>query len=95
MFFRISLIVATDMICWLPIIFFSFRSFFGYPVPDIVHSFTSIIILPINSLINPIIYSKLDVIFVNALKNLNARFSKQNETNLKKNQAVAKKMTSF
>ena len=95
MLWRIFLIVATDIVCWLPVISFSFRSFFGYPIPNIVHSFTSIIVLPINSLINPIIYSKLDFIFVNALKNLNARFSTQKATNLKNNKAAVKINTHF
>ena len=68
MLYRVSLIVATDIACWLPIIMFSFAKFFGYQTPDIVHSLTSIVLLPINSLLNPIIYSKLDVIINEKLK---------------------------
>ena len=73
MLIRISLIVATDIICWLPVIVFSFLSFFGYPIPGIVHSFISIIVLPINSLLNPVIYSKLDVYLAVTLKKLYAK----------------------
>ena len=68
MLYRVSLIVATDIACWLPIIVFSYAKYFGYQTPDIVHSLTSIVILPINSLLNPIIYSKLDVVVNNKLK---------------------------
>ena len=73
MFFRIFLIVATDIACWLPIILFSFANYFRYPIPDIVHSLTSIVLLPINSLLNPIIYSKYDVILIKKLKKLYVR----------------------
>ena len=66
--YRISLIIATDIACWLPIIVYSYSSFFGYPVPDSVHSLTSLVLLPINSFINPIIYSKIDVILIKKIK---------------------------
>ena len=68
MLFRILLIVATDIICWLPVIIFTFLVFFGYSLPDIVHSFTSIVLLPINSLLNPILYSRLDATMIKAVK---------------------------
>ena len=61
MLYRIFLVVVTDITCWLPIIVFTFLSLSEYPVPDIVHSLTSIVLLPINSLLNPILYSRLDV----------------------------------
>ena len=64
MLFRISLIIATDIACWLPIIAFSFASFFGYQIPDIVHSLTSIVLLPINSLLNPVLYSRIDTTLI-------------------------------
>ena len=70
LFFRISIIVATDIACWLPIIIFSFANFFGHPIPYIVHSLTSIVLLPINSLLNPIIYSKLDAIMTEKVKKI-------------------------
>ena len=78
LFFRISLIVATDIACWLPIIVYTYSSFFGYPVPDSVHSLTSIALLPINSLINPIIYSKIDVILMKKIRQVTSmlQFSK-------------------
>ena len=68
MLFRVFLIVATDIACWLPIIVLSFTSFLGYKVPEIVHSITSIVLLPINSLINPILYSRIDSTLFKQLK---------------------------
>ena len=67
---RIILIIVTDIACWLPIITFSYASFFGYPIPDIVHPLSSIVLLPINSLLNPTIYSKIDMLLIHKLKHL-------------------------
>jgi hypothetical protein len=47
-------------LCWIPIIFMSIASYSGYHLPDIVHPISSIVFLPINSFLNPIIYSRLD-----------------------------------
>ena len=93
MLWRIFIIVATDVVCWLPIISFSFRSFFGYPIPYVVHSLTSIVLLPINSLLNPIIYSKLDVFFVQNFMNLYEKLNSQKATSLKNKQTVVKRTT--
>ena len=60
MFVRVFLIVATDVACWLPIIIMSFLRFLGYRVPDIAHPISSIVLLPINSLLNPVLYSKIE-----------------------------------
>ena len=65
---RITYIVLTDIACWLPIIVMSIVSFGGYELPDFVHPISAIILLPINSLINPIIYSRIDKTFKNYLK---------------------------
>ena len=65
---RTLLIVVTDISCWLPVIVFSFASYFGYELPEIVHPLTSIVLLPINSLINPILYSKVEVTLYKVFK---------------------------
>ena len=57
--FRISLIILTDLLCWLPIIFMGFASYAQQHLPDTANIISTIAILPINSLLNPIIYSKL------------------------------------
>ena len=68
--FRVFLIVATDLACWLPIILFSFANYFKYPLPEVVHSLTSIVLLPINSLLNPVLYSEFNVDIVKKFKNV-------------------------
>ena len=84
MLYRISLIVATDIICWIPVIMFSFLSFFAYPIPVTIHSIMSITVLPINSLLNPIIYSKLDVYLAVTLKKLYDKLFRKEAICLKK-----------
>ena len=71
---RIILIIVKDIACWLPIISFSYANFFGYPIPDMVHPLSSIVLLPINSLLNPIIYSTLDVLLFRKLKQFSQKF---------------------
>ena len=59
---RVFLIVATDIVCWLPIIAFTYASYFGFKIPDIVHPLSSIVLLPINSFINPFLYSRVEIV---------------------------------
>ena len=73
---RVILIIVTDIACWIPIIIFSYASYFGYPIPDIVHPLSSIVLLPINSLLNPIIYSQIDIILIQKLKQFQQKFQK-------------------
>ena len=58
---RVSMIVATDIVCWLPIIVFTYANYFGYQIPDIVVPLSSIVLLPINSFVNPFLYSKVEI----------------------------------
>ena len=67
---RIAYIILTDMACWLPIIVMSIVAFAGHTIPDIAHPLSAIILLPINSLLNPIIYSRLDKKITKYLKGL-------------------------
>ena len=70
MLFRIFLIVATDIACWLPIILLTFANFYKYEIPEIVYSLTSIVFLPINSLLNPILYSRIEVTLIKGFLSL-------------------------
>ena len=56
---RIFAIIVTDLLCWFPIIVMVFVSYSGYRLSNIAHIISSTVFLPINSLINPIIYSRL------------------------------------
>ena len=65
---RVSMIVATDIACWFPIIVFTYTSYFGLELPDIVTPLSSIVLLPINSFINPLLYSRVEVILYDMFK---------------------------
>ena len=67
---RVFLIVATDIVCWLPIIAFTYASYSGWMIPDIVHPLSSIVLLPINSVINPFLYSRVEIVLYEIIKKL-------------------------
>uniref|UniRef100_F6ZX77 G-protein coupled receptors family 1 profile domain-containing protein n=2 Tax=Ciona intestinalis TaxID=7719 RepID=F6ZX77_CIOIN len=54
---KVMLLVATDMACWLPICIIFLLRMSGVQVHDVVHGITGTVLLPINSAMNPIIYS--------------------------------------
>ena len=65
---RVFMIVATDIVCWLPIIAFTYASYLGLKIPEIVHPLSSIVLLPINSFINPFLYSKVEIVLYQFIK---------------------------
>lgn len=54
---KISLIILSDALCWVPFIFIGLLHYFKAIDASPLYEFCSIIILPVNSLINPIIYN--------------------------------------
>ncbi|KAL0123967.1 hypothetical protein PUN28_006051 [Cardiocondyla obscurior] len=54
---RFFLIVLTDAACWAPIIALKIRAMMKYPVPPDLHAWIVIFILPVNSAINPLLYT--------------------------------------
>lgn len=54
---RMSIIVGTDMLCWLPLIILSVLSQCNVKIPIKVNPWLVIFVLPINSALNPFIYS--------------------------------------
>ena len=73
---RIFFIVATDVLCWVPIIAMSVHSYRGYKLPEFVHPLSAIVFLPVNSLINPMIYANLH----KTIKRLFTKFCCPSET---------------
>ncbi|KAK3881907.1 hypothetical protein Pcinc_013671 [Petrolisthes cinctipes] len=67
---RVFLVVATDALCWLPIIFLGILSISGVDIPPSVFSWTAVFILPINSVINPILYTFTSRTMTNAIYSL-------------------------
>ena len=57
---RTALLVATNAVCWTPVCFCSLLSIiFKVYIPEIMYPVTQILLIPINSCINPLIYSML------------------------------------
>ncbi|KYN28426.1 Relaxin receptor 1 [Trachymyrmex cornetzi] len=54
---RFFLIVLTDAACWAPIIALKILAMMKYPVPPDLHAWIVIFILPVNSTVNPLLYT--------------------------------------
>ena len=54
---KIYRLVATDFCCWVPISIMAFVNFSGIPVSETAYVISAIVLLPINSALNPILYS--------------------------------------
>jgi hypothetical protein len=54
---KMSLIVMTDFICWVPIIIIKFLEFNGFHFPAEITAWTAVFVLPLNSAINPFLYT--------------------------------------
>ena len=55
---RIARIIATDFCCWIPICVMAFVRL-GVEFSDIVYQISAVLLLPINSAMNPILFSSL------------------------------------
>ena len=56
---RISRIIITDFLCWIPICIMAFVKFSGFYVDDVAYIVSAGLLLPINSAFNPLLYSSL------------------------------------
>ncbi|KAK2584560.1 hypothetical protein KPH14_006929 [Odynerus spinipes] len=54
---RFFLIVLTDATCWAPIIVLKILAMMKYPVPAELHAWVVVFILPVNSAVNPLLYT--------------------------------------
>ena len=56
---RISRIIITDFLCWIPICIMGFVKLSGFYVDDVAYIVSAGLLLPINSAFNPFLYSSL------------------------------------
>ncbi|XP_030562535.1 relaxin receptor 2 [Drosophila novamexicana] len=54
---RFFFIVLTDMLCWAPIIAMKIWVFFKYNISDDIYAWLVVFILPLNSAVNPLLYT--------------------------------------
>ena len=66
---RISRIIITDFLCWIPICIMAFVKLSGVYVDDVAYIVSAGLLLPINSAFNPLLYSSLLGELVTILRN--------------------------
>jgi hypothetical protein len=54
---RMVVIVMTDAACWIPIIFLKLIAIAGISISPKAYGWVNVLVLPINSFLNPILYS--------------------------------------
>ncbi|XP_030374368.1 relaxin receptor 2 [Scaptodrosophila lebanonensis] len=54
---RFFFIVLTDVLCWVPIIAMKIWVFFNYNISDDIYGWLVVFILPLNSAVNPLLYT--------------------------------------
>ncbi|KAL3271130.1 hypothetical protein HHI36_021627 [Cryptolaemus montrouzieri] len=60
---RFGIIVLTDSLCWVPVIIVKLTALSGVPIPPDLYAWLAIFILPINSALNPILYTLTTTVF--------------------------------
>ncbi|XP_072042509.1 uncharacterized protein [Amphiura filiformis] len=61
---RMTLIVATDFVCWMPIILLGIASIGGAYIPPQVFAWVAVFVLPVNAAINPVMYTLVTTPYV-------------------------------
>ncbi|GIX92490.1 hypothetical protein CDAR_400453 [Caerostris darwini] len=60
---RFFFIVATDFLCWVPIVFIKVIAMGGVPIQEDLYAWVAVFLLPVNSAINPILYTLTTKLF--------------------------------
>lgn len=60
---RFGIIVLTDSLCWVPVIIVKLVALAGHPIPPDLYAWLAIFILPINSALNPVLYTLTTTVF--------------------------------
>nr|CAI5862698.1 unnamed protein product [Callosobruchus analis] len=60
---RFGIIVLTDCLCWVPVIAVKLIALAGTPIHENLYAWLAIFVLPINSALNPVLYTLTTTIF--------------------------------
>ena len=63
-----TIIVLTDFLCWFPICVMGVASLGGARVPPQVYAWVAVFVLPLNSAVNPILYTISTTAFLTPAK---------------------------
>ncbi|KAH9403022.1 hypothetical protein TYRP_015788, partial [Tyrophagus putrescentiae] len=73
---RCSFIVATDGVCWLPIVMIKVAAIGGIPINQDLYAWVAVFLLPVNSALNPVLYTLTTKMFKQQMNRMFAhRFS--------------------
>ncbi|ESO99179.1 hypothetical protein LOTGIDRAFT_142042, partial [Lottia gigantea] len=73
---RMTMIVMTDFFCWVPIILLGYASLGGASIPQNVYAWVAVFVLPLNSAINPVLYTISTAPFLGNVRHRAYRFRK-------------------
>ncbi|BFZ20881.1 hypothetical protein BsWGS_23920 [Bradybaena similaris] len=79
---RMTLIVMTDFVCWVPIILLGFASLAGANASNSVYAWIAVFILPLNSALNPLLYTLSTAPFLMNIRKRAYRFRKSFMTSM-------------
>ncbi|XP_019507866.1 PREDICTED: relaxin receptor 2, partial [Hipposideros armiger] len=81
---RFFFIVFSDAICWIPVFVIKILSLFRVEIPGTITSWVVIFFLPVNSALNPILYTLTTSFFKDKLKQLLHRHRRKSVFQMKK-----------
>ncbi|XP_019605178.2 relaxin receptor 2 isoform X1 [Rhinolophus sinicus] len=81
---RFFFIVFSDAICWIPVFVIKILSLFRVEIPGTITSWVVIFFLPVNSALNPILYTLTTSFFKDNLKQLLHRHQRKSVFQMKK-----------
>ncbi|XP_018565119.1 relaxin receptor 2 [Anoplophora glabripennis] len=78
---RFGIIVFTDSLCWVPVIVVKILALSGVVIPADLYAWLAIFVLPINSALNPVLYTLTTTIFKKQVRKIfhSCRQRKRNE----------------
>ncbi|XP_043209233.1 relaxin receptor 2-like, partial [Amphibalanus amphitrite] len=72
---RFFCIVATDCLCWTPIVVTKVLVLIGVQIPTELHAWIVVFVLPINSAVNPFLYTFTTTKFYSRIKTVTTKYS--------------------
>ncbi|CAG7830412.1 unnamed protein product [Allacma fusca] len=74
---RFGLVVLTDFLCWAPVIIAKTLAMSGVAIPSTMYAWLAVFVLPVNSALNPIIYTMTTKLFKQQMSKLTVGFRKK------------------
>lgn len=84
---RFFCIAATDSFCWLPIAMIKLAALAGVLIPDDVHAWIVVFVLPINSAVNPLLYTLSTTHFYNRVRSSIQKLTNKKSGNMSGSEA--------